>query len=193
MADPARLAINQATNRLQWDLRAAIEGYARCGITGIGVWRDRLEECGVAEANKMLGDHGMTVVGLCRAGDFPIDQAAAIGARCLVLVAGGLPPSSKDLAGARAQVRDGIAELLPDARAAGVPLALEPLHPMYAADRACTEIARAGHAANAGDGRILAFHISDWLVPTRDLLLDRGMMGDGVIEASSIGRRNTLA
>ena len=237
MADPARLAINQATNRLQWDLRAAIEGYARCGITGIGVWRDRLDECGVAEANKMLGDHGMTVVGLCRAGDFPtaddasriaarddnrraIDQAAAIGARCLVLVAGGLPPGSKDLAGARAQVRDGIAELLPDARAAGVPLAIEPLHPMYAADRACvntmahandlcdelgeglgialdvyhvwwdpnldTEIARAGHAANAGDGRILAFHVSDWLVPTRDLLLDRGMMGDGVIDIPRI-------
>ena len=70
MADAERLAVNQATNRLQWDLRAAIEGYARCGIHGIGVWRDKLEECGIAEANKMLADHDMTVIGLCRAGAF---------------------------------------------------------------------------------------------------------------------------
>ena len=230
MADPARLAINQTTNHLQWDLRAAIEGYARCGITGIGVWRDKLEECGVVEANKLLTDNGMTVVGLCRAGDFPtvddasriavrednrraIDQAAEIGARCLVLVAGGLPPGSKDLAGARSQVRDGIGDLLTYARGAGVALAIEPLHPMYAADWACVntmahandlcdelgeglgiavdvyhvwwdpnleaEIARAS-------GRIVAFHVSDWLVPTRDLLLDRGMMGDGVIDIPRI-------
>jgi sugar phosphate isomerase/epimerase len=144
-----------------------------------------------------------------------VDEAAALGARCLVLVAGGLAPGSRDIDAARALVADGIAALLPQARAAGVPLAIEPLHPMYAADRACIntlaqandlcdalgdgvgvaidvyhvwwdpdlarEIARAG-----GAGRILAFHICDWLVPTTDLLLDRGMMGDGVIDLPRI-------
>ena len=140
-----------------------------------------------------------------------VDEAAALGADCLVLVVGGLPKGSNDIAAAREMVADGIAALLPHARAAKMPLAIEPLHPMYAADRACVntleqaldicdllgegigvaidvyhvwwdpklaaQIARAG----AG-GRILAHHICDWLVPTRDLLLDRGMMGDGVID-----------
>ncbi|MGH2690495.1 MAG: sugar phosphate isomerase/epimerase family protein, partial [Actinomycetota bacterium] len=141
------------------------------------------------------------------------DEAAALGARCLVLVVGGLPPGSKDLAGARAQVRDGIGALLPHARAAGVPLALEPLHPMYAADRACVNtLAQANDLCDdLGEGlgialdvyhvwwdpdleaqirrsgrRILAFHICDWLVPTTDLLLDRGMMGDGIIDLPRI-------
>jgi len=144
-----------------------------------------------------------------------IDEAAALGARCLILVCGGLMPLSRDLAAARALVQEGLAALLPHARAAGVPLAIEPLHPMYAAERCCIntlaqandlcdelghgigvaidvyhlwwdpdlahEIARAGKA-----GRILAFHLSDWLVPTTDLLLDRGMMGDGVIDLRGI-------
>jgi sugar phosphate isomerase/epimerase len=151
-----------------------------------------------------------------------VDEAVAIGARCLVLVVGGLPAGSKDIAGARAMVRDGIGELLPYARAANMPLAVEPLHPMYAADRACVntmaqandlcdelgeglgiavdvyhvwwdpdlerEIRRAGDAARGGHQRILAFHICDWLVPTNDLLLDRGMMGDGVIDLPGIRR-----
>jgi len=100
---------------------------------------------------------------------------------------------------------------LPYARAASVPLAIEPLHPMYAADRACINtLAQANDLCDAlGEGvgvavdvyhlwwdpalereiaragrkrRILAYHICDWLVPTRDLLLDRGMMGDGVVD-----------
>jgi sugar phosphate isomerase/epimerase len=33
---------------------------------------------------------------------------------------------------------------------------------------------------------MLAFHVCDWLVPTRNLLLDRGMMGDGVIDLKRI-------
>ena len=142
-----------------------------------------------------------------------VDEAAAIGARCLVLIAGGLPKGSKDLAGAHAQVRDGLAALLPYARAAGVPLAIEPLHPMYAADRACVNtLAHANDLCDElGDGlgialdvyhvwwdpdltrqiaragrRILTYHVCDWLVPTRDLLLDRGMPGDGVIDLRAI-------
>jgi sugar phosphate isomerase/epimerase len=142
-----------------------------------------------------------------------VDEAAAIGAACLVLVVGGLAAGSKDIAGARAQVHDGIAALLPHARAAKMPLAIEPLHPMYAADRACVNtLAHANDLCDAlGDGlgvavdiyhvwwdpalereiaragsRILAFHVCDWLVPTRDLLLDRGMMGDGVVDIPRI-------
>ena len=129
------------------------------------------------------------------------------------MIAGGLPKGSKDLAGAHAQVRDGIAALLPHARAAGVPLAIEPLHPMYAADRACVNtLAHANDLCDQlGDGvgvavdvyhvwwdpdlaaqikragsRILTYHVCDWLVPTKDLLLDRGMPGDGVIDLRSI-------
>ena len=142
-----------------------------------------------------------------------VDEAAGIGARCLVLIAGGLPKGSKDLAGAHEQVRDGIAALLPYARDAGVPLAIEPLHPMYAADRACVNTL--GHANDLcdelGEGlgialdvyhvwwdpdlprqieragkRILTYHVCDWLVPTRDLVFDRGMPGDGVIDLRGI-------
>src|SRR5690606_1897365 len=120
----------------------------------ISPWRDKLAECGVDRAAKLIREAGLTVTGLCRGGMFPaadaagrqaaiednkraVDEAAAIGAQCLVLVVGGLPKGSKDIAGARAQVQDGIAAILEHARAAKVPLAIEPLHPMYAADRAC--------------------------------------------------------
>jgi sugar phosphate isomerase/epimerase len=230
------LSLNWATVREQWHLEQAIAGCARHGIPAIAPWREPLQKMGVGAAARLIREHGLAVSGLCRAGMFPaadaaglqaaidetrraLDEAAAIGAACLVVVAGGMPPGSKDLALARRQARDGIAAVLPHARAAGVPLALEPLHPMYAADRCCIstlaqandlcaeldpdaegglgvaidvyhvfwdpelerEIARAGAA-----GRILAFHVCDWLVPTRDLLLDRGMMGDGVIDIPRI-------
>jgi sugar phosphate isomerase/epimerase len=234
--DRRRLSLNWATVRERWDLRQAIEGCARHGISGIAPWREPLQTMGVQAALRLIREHGLTVSGLCRGGMFAaadaagrqaaidenrraIDEAAAIGAACLVVVAGGMPPGSRDLALARRQARDGIAAVLPHARAAGVPLAIEPLHPMYAADRCCIstlaqandlcaeldpagaggigvaidvyhvfwdpdlerEIARAGAA-----GRILAFHVCDWLVPTKDLLLDRGMMGDGVIDIPRI-------
>ena len=233
--DTALLSLNTATVQAQWTLEQCIEGCARHGIGGIAPWRDKLAECGAGRAARLIRDAGLRVTGLCRGGMFPaatpagrqaalddnrraVDDAAAIGAECLILVVGGLPEGSKDIAGARMQVRDGIAALLDHARAAGMPLAIEPLHPMYAADRACVntlkqandlcdslgdwddgvgvavdvyhvwwdpdleaEIARAGAA-----GRILGFHVSDWLVPTADLLLDRGMMGDGVIDIPKI-------
>ncbi|HEX7005888.1 MAG TPA: sugar phosphate isomerase/epimerase family protein [Alphaproteobacteria bacterium] len=208
----------------------AIDGCARHGVTGISPWRDQLAEAGVANAAKAIRANGLTVTSLCRGGFFTwgdaadraksiddnrraVDEAVAIGAKCLVLVVGGLAPGSKDLQGARAQVRDGIATLLDYARPAGMPLAIEPLHPMYAADRACVNtLAQANdlcdglgpgvgiavdvyhvwwdpdlprQVARAG-GRILGFHICDWLVPTTDLLLDRGMMGDGVIDIPAI-------
>jgi sugar phosphate isomerase/epimerase len=230
------LSLNTATVRERCGLAQAIEACARHGIPGIAPWRDQLQAMGAGQAARRIGDAGLAVSGHCRGGMFPaaddaglraatednrraIDEAAAIGARCLVLVAGGMPSGSRDLARARDQVRDGIAAILPNARACGVPLAIEPLHPMYAADRACVNTL--GHALdlcdeldpqNAGGvgvaidvyhvwwdtglaaeirragaaGRILAFHVCDWLVPTKDLLLDRGMMGDGVIDIRRI-------
>jgi sugar phosphate isomerase/epimerase len=236
--DPARLSLNTATVKKQWNLAQAIEGCARHGIRGISPWRDKLAEMGVQAAARAIRAHGLTVSGVCRGGMFPaadaagrknaiddnlraIEEAHALGAQCLVLVAGGLPPGSKDIAGARSQVKEGIAAVLPAARAARVPLAIEPLHPMYAADRACVNTleqaldlcdaldpGRSGalgvavdvyhtwwdpkleqQIARAGNKRILAYHICDWLVPTRDLLTDRGMMGDGVIDLPRIRSR----
>lgn len=231
MADPKRMSLNTATVRKQWNLEQIIDGCARTGIRGISPWRDQIAECGLEHAAKLIREQQLTVTGLCRGGMFPasdkegfrknlednrraVDEAATLGARCLVLVVGGLPDGSRDLAGAHAQVRDGIAELLEYSRTVDVPLAIEPLHPMYAGDRACVNtMAHANDLCDelggglgiavdvyhvwwdpclrreiqrAGAERILAFHVCDWLVPTRDLLLDRGMMGDGVIDIPAI-------
>jgi sugar phosphate isomerase/epimerase len=225
--NPEFLSLNTATVREKWNLRQMIEGCSRHHIRGISPWRDKLAEMGAKEAAKAIRDHGLTVTGLCRGGMFPaadrkgrgaalddnrraIDDAAILEAKCLVLVVGGLPDGSKDLAGAREMVRDGIGDVLDHARSAGVPLAIEPLHPMYCADRACVNtlaqaldlcdemgkgvgvVVDAYHVwwdpqlkaqiERAGDKRLLAFHVCDWLVPTADLLTDRGMMGDGVID-----------
>ena len=219
------LAVNTATVRA-WSLEQVIEGCTRSGISAIAPWRHIIQQCGLARAARLIRDAGFTITCLCRGGTFTaadeagrraalddnrraIDEAAAIGAGSLILVAGGLPAGSKDLAGAHAQVRDGIAGLLPHARAAGVPLAIEPLHPMTAADRACINtLAHANDLCDElGEGvgvaidayhvwwdpdlprqiarsgaRILSYHVCDWLVPTRDLVFDRGMPGDGIID-----------
>jgi sugar phosphate isomerase/epimerase len=143
-----------------------------------------------------------------------LDEAAELGAPVLVLVAG--PAADRDLDGARAQVFDGICALVDDARGSGVSLAIEPLHPMFAGDRSVVvTLAQANALAErvgspdvgvavdvyhvwwdpgvwdaiaAAAGRVLGFHISDWLVPPPDHLLGRGMMGDGVIELSRFRR-----
>jgi sugar phosphate isomerase/epimerase len=229
--DRSLLSINSMTVRA-WSLEQLVAGCARAGVSAISPWRDVVQACGVARAAKLIRGHEMTVTGLCRGGMFPaadeagrraalddnkraVDEAAAIGAQCLILVVGGLAKGSRDIVGARQQVHDGLAALLPYARAANVPLAIEPLHPMYAADRACvntlaqandlcdelgegTGIAidvyhvwwdpdLANQIARAG-AKILAYHVNDWLVPTTDLLLDRGMMGDGIIDLRAIRR-----
>ncbi|MBZ9938825.1 sugar phosphate isomerase/epimerase [Mesorhizobium sp. BR1-1-16] len=228
------LAINLATTRGSWGFAEAADGCLQRGISAIAPWRDQIEAIGLAEAARLVQSEGLRVTGLCRGGMFPaktatgrqaaiddnkraVDEAAALGAACLVLVVGGLPGSSRDLSAARAMVEDGLAAMLPHARSVGMPLAIEPLHPMYAADRACVNTLDQAldlcdlfgegvgvaidvyhvwwdpklPAAIARAGRmncILAHHICDWLVPTRDMLLDRGMMGDGVIDLADIRR-----
>ena len=226
------ISLNLATTRQVWGFAEAVDGCLKAGISAISPWRDQIAAIGLPEAARIVRDNKIQVTGVCRGGMFPaetaagrqaqiddnlhaIDEAAALNADCLVLVVGGLPGSSKDLPGARQMVTDGIAAMLPHARASGVKIAIEPLHPMYAADRACVNtidqaldiceilgetvgvavdvyhvwwdpqlanaIARAGRM-----NRIFAHHICDWLVPTRDMLLDRGMMGDGVIDLPAI-------
>jgi sugar phosphate isomerase/epimerase len=151
--DRALLSINSMTVKA-WSLEQLVEGCARAGLSAISPWRDIVQSCGLERAAKLIRTHGMTVTGLCRGGMFPaadeagrraalddnrraVDEAAAIGAQCLILVVGGLPKGSRDVAGARMQVRDALHALLPYARRSRVPLAIEPLHPMFAADRAC--------------------------------------------------------
>ena len=227
--DRSLISINSMTVK-PWSLEQVVEGCARAGLSAISPWRDIVQACGVERAGKLIRGHGMTVTGLCRGGMFPaaddagrraalddnrraVDEAAAIGAQCLILVVGGLPKGSRDIVDARKQVRDALEALLPYARKAGVPLAIEPLHPMFAADRACVNTLKQANdlCDQLGDGagvavdvyhvwwdpelgreiaragrRILAYHVNDWLVPTTDLLLDRGMMGDGVIDLRAI-------
>jgi sugar phosphate isomerase/epimerase len=147
--DPGRLSLNQITiNR--WTLREAVDGCARHGLHWIGLWRDKVAEAGLESSARLVRDAGLGVSSLCRGGFFPaataaerrariddnrraIDEAATLGTGLLVLVCG--PAAGKDLAAAREQVCEGIAEVAPDAAAAGVRLGIEPLHPMFAGDR----------------------------------------------------------
>lgn len=235
------LSLNTATVRKQGDLTAIIEACARHGIRAIDPWRDQVAAVGLERAVRAVKDAGLDLSGYCRGGMFTaddahrgearddnrraVDEAVALGASCIVLVVGGLPhysrpgsTPSKDIAAARNQVHDGIAEMLDYAKQAKLPLAIEPLHPAYAADRACVNTTKhaldicdaldpgrtgaigvaldvyhiwwdpelMGQIARAGKDRLLAFHVCDWLVPTKDILNDRGMMGDGVIDIRSV-------
>jgi len=232
--DTKTLSINGATVRQQWNLKQIIDGCSKHGIGGIAPWRDQVAECGLNEAADRIKDAGLRVTGLCRGGMFPatdnvglqknisdnlhaIDEAVALDADCLVLVVGGLPEGSRDIDRARDQVFSGLQAIMDHARKSGMPLAIEPLHPMYAADRACVNTLKQAldicDQLGAGIGvavdvyhvwwdpelenqiiragkhnRILAYHVCDWLVPTTDMLLDRGMMGDGIIDLQKIRR-----
>ncbi|MEO8280970.1 MAG: sugar phosphate isomerase/epimerase family protein [Ideonella sp.] len=243
-SDHRWLSINTATLRAQWPLDRIITECADRGIRAISPWRDQVAAVGIEKVAALLRDTGIELSGYCRGGMFPastaagraaalddnrraVDEARQLGAPCLVLVVGGLPGAlagkaeHKDIAAARNDVRDGIAATLEYARSVDMPLAIEPLHPMYAADRACVNtleqaldlcdaidphpgspLAGLGVAVDlyhvwwdpklqaqierAGATRLLAFHVCDWLTPTRDLLTDRGMMGDGVIDISLV-------
>lgn len=240
-SDHRWLSLNTATVRKQGDLVEIIDACARHGIRAIDPWRDQVATVGLERAARAVRDAGLDLSGYCRGGMFTsdaarrrevrddnkrcIDEAKALGASCIVLVVGGLPQysrpgseASKDIAAARGQVEESLAEMLDYARQAKLPLAIEPLHPAYAADRACVNTTKQaldicdrldpdrsgmlgvaldvyhiwwdpelmGQIARAGQDRLLAFHVCDWLVPTRDILNDRGMMGDGVIDIKSV-------
>jgi sugar phosphate isomerase/epimerase len=226
MTPPGPLSLNTITVK-PWSLAQVIEACARHGIPGVSPWRDVLQAMGTQAAARHIRDAGLKVTGLCRGGMFTvgdrgaalddnrraIEEAHAIGADCLVMVCGGLPQGSKDLPAAREIVRDGLHAILPAARAAGVTIALEPLHPMTCADRSvlstlgqaldlCDELGEGtGVAVDVyhvwwdpnlarqmarAKGRIAGFHVCDWKVPTTDLVFDRGLPGEGIIDIPAI-------
>ncbi len=145
----SRLSLNQYTT-FNWTVGEAAEGCARAGLGWIGLWRDKVAAQGLERSAKLVREAGLKVSSLCRGGMFPakseaerrrriednlraIDECVALGTDTLVLVCGGL--HTKDLREARQMVYDGVAAILPYARENGVKLGIEPLHPMYAADR----------------------------------------------------------
>jgi len=239
------LSINTATVRRQKGeevgLARIIDQCAEHGVRAISPWRDQVAAAGLDKVAAQLRAHGIGLSGYCRGGFYPapdaaglkaalednrraIDEARTLDAPCLVLVVGGLPgalagkAAYKDIGRARSEVFDGIAASLEYAREVGMPLAIEPLHPMQAADRACINTLEQAldicdaldpqksgmlgvaldvyhvwwdpklqqQIERAGKERLLAYHVCDWLTPTRDLLNDRGMMGDGVIELRKV-------
>ncbi len=232
MLDERQLCLHQVTVLTRWTLPQFIAGVVRHRIGSIAVWRDALAACGTAEAARMIKGEGLEVTSLCAAGLITmcdpketanamdtlrraIDETAAIGAKSLMFVAGGVDPIDKSPQAARARALERLSTLTSHARAAGIKIAIEPLHPMTCATRSVisslgiandwcdalaaediygiavdtyavwwdpnleTELKRAGK-------RICAFHVNDWLPDTRDLRLDRGMMGDGLIDIRGI-------
>ena len=220
---PEFCAVNTATFGFQAPLTQVIDEVARAGFGAIAPWRREVEGHDVKMLGKQIRDAGLKVTGYCRSTYFPADlkcerttaiednkramhDAATLGASNFALVVG----TSRNLIEARRQVAESIQALLPTAKALGVKLAVEPLHPVYAADRACINTIAQGltlcdelndpavgllidayhvwwdpalaSSIAAARGRIFGFHVSDWVMPIRDVLNDRGMMGDGVIE-----------
>ena len=230
LTDLSRLCLHTITTK-PWSIEEAVPRYAAAGVKGITVWRQALEGRDIAAVGRSIRDHGLSIVSLCRGGFFPataaaarqqaiddnrrcIDEAAALGAPLIVLVCGAVP--GLPLAESRRQIAEGIATVLPQAAAAGVRLAIEPLHPVYAADRsAINTMAQARElceqlqspwlgvavdvyhvwwdpaleqeiAALGRQGTLAAFHVCDWRTPLLDVLNDRGLMGEGCIPIREI-------
>ena len=223
----ARLSLNQKTTD-GWSLREAIDGCVAAGVPSLGAWREPVAEVGTATAAGWLRDAGLRVSSVCRGGFFTtadpaeqrarhddnrraLDEAAELGAPCLVLVPGGLPVGDRDLVGARARAVAAVEALVPHALEVGVRLAIEPMHPIFAADRGVVSTLRQAldiaeplpveavgvvvdtfhvwwepgveeQVARAGD-RIASYQVCEWITPLpADTLLSRGMMGDGHID-----------
>ncbi|MBN2411041.1 sugar phosphate isomerase/epimerase [candidate division KSB1 bacterium] len=230
LTDFSKLCLHTITTK-PWDIETAIAKYAAAKVSGITVWRQWLEDRDHNKVGNTIREAGLKTVSLCRGGFFPakeqknrqiaiddnkraIDEAAAIYAPHVVLVCGAVPGQALDES--RKQILDGIAACLDHARAANVKLAIEPLHPMYAADRsAVNTLKQANDMCSRLDdpyvgvavdvyhlwwdpglkkeiircgkaGKLLAFHICDWRTPTVDMLNDRGLMGEGCINIRQI-------
>jgi sugar phosphate isomerase/epimerase len=230
MPEVNRLAIHTITTK-PWAIETAARKFAQAGAKGITVWRDTLSGRNVGRIGQMLRNEGLSIVSLCRGGFFPdkheagrkkaiddnrraISEAHALGAPHIVLVCGAIP--GQPLSESRKQIAEGIAAVLSDCKAAGVRLAIEPLHPMYADSRsAVNTLAQANDIVEqigshdvgvavdvfhvwwdqnlqreiVRSGRLnalIAFHVCDWRTPMNDLLNDRGLMGEGCIPLREI-------
>lgn len=230
ITDLSKLCIHTITTK-PWEIEKSAEEFGKAGIGGISVWRDTLEGRDIAKKGDMLRSNGLEIVSLVRGGFFPsidalnrkesiednrlaIDEAEALGCPMVVLVCGAEPRIS--LEKSRDQIRAGIDAILPYAENAGVKLAIEPLHPMYADTRSgintmeqANDMAEHFQSDYVGvaidvyhlwwdphleheiyrcgeNDNIFGFHICDWLSPTIDMLNDRGLMGDGCIDIKKI-------
>jgi sugar phosphate isomerase/epimerase len=230
LADFSRLCLHTITTK-PWSIEEATARYSAAGVHGVTVWRQWLDGRDPAKVGRNLRVAGLEVVSLCRGGFFPardaagraaaiednrraIAEAHAIGAPLIVLVCGAVP--GQPLEESRKQIADGIAAVADEARAAGVKLGIEPLHPMFAADRSAVNTLRQANdmcdqlqLPNVGvvvdvyhlwwdselrcqieragkAGRLLAYHVCDWHTPSGDILNDRGLMGEGCIPLRQI-------
>jgi sugar phosphate isomerase/epimerase len=219
-----RLAMNQATVP-RWTAEEAIDGCARAGYAAVGLWRDRVSESGAGNLVRRARAAGVEISSLCRGGWFcaadeagrrarmednfrAVEEAATLGAMALVLVCG--PAMNKDLPAGRRQVGEAIAELAEFAAPSRVPLAIEPMHPVYCADRSVVvtldQALRLASSAPAGQvgvmidsyhvwwdpelgtalsaarDRVLGLQLADWIAPPPDPLNGRGMLGEGSID-----------
>ncbi|MBN2011689.1 sugar phosphate isomerase/epimerase [candidate division KSB1 bacterium] len=230
MNDLSRFCINTITTK-PWSLEQAVEKYAAVGVKGITIWREMLENHNLHATGQMIRDHDMEIVSLSRGGFFAadthskrqeaieqnrriIEQAAELGAPMLVLVCGAVPGQSLEIS--RGQIRDGIEQILLSAIKAKIKLAIEPLHPVYAADQSAINTLRQANemveridSTRLGvivdtyhswwdpalepeitrcglNNNLFGFHISDWKCPMTDPFNDRGLMGEGVINIPEI-------
>jgi sugar phosphate isomerase/epimerase len=226
---PDRICLNTATLGYREPIAATAARAAAAGFGWITPWRREIDERRPARDAGALRAAGLRVRSYCRTAYLAhasesarrkavddnrraLEAAAELGARELVAVVGGLAEGSRDIEGSRAQILRGLEDLAPAVEATGVAVALEPMHPFYAADRGLLNtIAQAREWCDALDPggrrfgiavdayhvwwdpllapsiaaagrRIRALHVCDWLRHTQEPLLDRGMMGDGVIE-----------
>jgi sugar phosphate isomerase/epimerase len=227
----SRLSLNQRTTA-SWSLPEAVQGCVDAGLGAIGIWREQLAEVGLEEACRLVAESGLRVSSLCRGGFFTypaeaqsaeasnreaIEEAATLNAATLVLVPGGLPPGDRDLEAARDRAALAIGKLVPYAHELGVTLGIEPMNPIYAADRGvistlgqALDIAERFDVTDVGvvvdtfhvwwepgisdqllraGPRIVSYQICDWITPLpADTLLARGMMGDGHIDFTAFTR-----
>ena len=230
LTDFSKLCVHTQTTK-PWSIDECISHFHAAGIKGISIWRHLLEGKDLNTVKAQLDAHQMDVVSLVRGGFFPsvdkkqrdlslednrlaIDQAAALGAPLVVLVCGADPKQSLEVS--RQQIQESIIALIPHAENAGVRLAIEPLHPMYAGDKsAIVTLGQANDLCEAigspwvgiaidvyhlwwedqlkkeiircgKNKNILAFHVCDWRVPSIDFLTDRGLMGEGCIPVRQI-------
>lgn len=231
---PDVCSINTATLGFREPIALSASRVAAAGFDWITPWRQEIDEKHPQRDAAAIRAEGLKVAGYCRTMYFTaedeagrqaaissnrnaLETAAVLGAPFLVAVVGGMAPGTRDIKGCRQQILDGLAALAPTMQETGVKIALEPLHPFYAADRSLlntidqaldwcayldpTQRGEFGIAIDAyhvwwdprlypaiarAGSRIMAFHICDWLMNTRDPLLDRGMMGDGIIDLSGL-------
>ena len=222
------LCVHQVCIWEKSSFRESLECMARNGVSKTAIWKPLLVETELKSAKQNLIDSGVKAISMCPLvlldeDAYPdpngrlsshrqfLEIAAELGVESVVVITGGLPSGSRDLKGQRLRVQEELSLLIPLAKAVGVRLALEPLHPMVCGHRSViSTLSEANEILDSLDAnetlgiavdsyalwwdssleeqiersgqRLFNFHVSDWLPETRDVRLDRGMPGDGIID-----------